>query len=218
MAHEELKALYEIDKQHSVTPYQYWEFKHISVSGDWVNCFFEPAFHAGTEYRRKPGAPVWPVSDDAEDARKWRELDEYLPTALNANAVMGKITELKSGKPPLIQGYTAEQWQAIIDGKFLCEFSDDGGNEDHSVRISVLRELCPERFPFYSGFGSKWKYCRPLRIKGVRQPWFGGECPVDPNARVSYVLRDGYKDQTEAGRIRWEHKAVMSGIVEFIEL
>lgn len=214
MAHEELKALYEIDSQHSDTPWEFWEADY----GDgWAEQTREPSWWATLPYRRKTGAPVWPVSDDAEDARKWRELEAFY----RGNGIMDtakKFLEIIEPKPALIQGYTAEQWQAIIDGKFLCEFSDADWHIENNYADRIVQVLTGITDGKFTGNDYHWPYCRPLRIKGVRQPWFGGEFPVDPSARVSYVLRDGYKDQIEAGRIRWEHKAVMSDIVEFIEL
>lgn len=230
MAHEELKALYEIDRQHSDTPGQYWDLK--TCNGEWVDAH-EPAFVSTIEYRRKPDAPVWTKSPkdqwhenienyvdivQAEDARKWRDLVREYDETNEARAMTSmfdafkKLTS-KNSTPQLIQGYTAEQWQTIIDGKFLCEFSD---REDFTDRI--IHELDSIGDHVFRSNECGWTYCRPLRTKGVRQPWFGGECPVNGHALVSYTLRDGHKEQAEARMLLWGNTGAPWNVTEFIEL
>lgn len=206
MAHEDLKKLYEIDKQNSDDPYQYWEFE--GTLGGWFTCPCPPAFYPDTEYRRKPGAPVWPVSDDAEDARKWRELEAFY----QGNDIMKtarKFLEIIEPKLALIEGHTADQWQAIIEGGFLCQFS---GTTDfsNSGAAALMRFDPSDEAPFWVG-QIGWRYCRPLRLKGHRQPWFGGECPVACDAQVYVKYKNGPR-HTVAAKVAWEN------VTEFIEL
>lgn len=207
MAHEELKAQYEIDKQYSDNPGQYWEFK--TCYEKWIDAY-NPRFLDNVEYRRKPDAPVW--TDDKEDARKWRELVEL--ASESGGISFEKFKEIRDGKKveELIQGYTSEQWQTIIDGKFLCEFSSDKNNW---YGISTLTHFALRKESdsiFTPKDGVTWRYCRPLRTKGVRQPWFGGECPVNENAYV-YAKYDSDLDSTgRAIDINWRK------VIEFIEL
>lgn len=213
MAHEELKKLYEIDEQHSDTPWEWWEFLD---GGSWSSLGCAPGWFEADDYRRKPDAPVWP--DDKEDARKWRELDKHFEDAEKEDhrAFHWKFLDIKYGKaePQLIQGYTAEQWQVIIDGKFLCEFSDIEGFGDNPL-IQTLKEIDP----FRSRSCLTWNFCRPLRIKGVRQPWFGGERPVALGAKVVVTSRAGVVECCQADDVGWQHKPDHQlDIVEFIEL
>lgn len=199
MAHEELKALYEIDKQNSDDPGKYWEFR--APSNFWVACC-APAFLSEVEYRRKPGAPVWPVNNDAEDARKWRELEAFY----HGNGIMDaakKFLEIIEPKPALIQGYTAEQWQAIIDGEFLCEFKNS--EDEECVIINFLES-------FDEADSGEYQFFRPLRTKGVRQPWFGGERPINEGAHVHCSYKNGLTSTGFAGYVDWRI------VVEFIEL
>lgn len=208
MAHEELKALYEIDKQHSDKPWEFWE---ADYGAGWENQLHKPFWWETVPYRRNPDAPVWP--DDKEDARKWRELEAYLPTSMNSQAVVEKISQLRS--PALIQGHTAEQWQTIRDGGFLCEFSDvDFSLASGPFIIGRLDEIKPwKEKRSFTGLSVGFMYCRPLRTKGVRQPWFGGACPVDGKAMV--LVKSGYGPdwfKFSASTVTW------GAVTEFIEL
>lgn len=208
MAHEELKALYEIDSQHSDTPWEFWEFHD---GEEWLSAGIYPMFNARVKYRRKPDAPVW--GDDKEDARKWRELEAfYQGNGITDTAK--KFLEIIEPKQELIQGYTAEQWQRIIDEGFLCEFTDIEGFGGVPL-IQTLKEIDP----FRSESCLTWNFCRPLRIKGVRQPWFGGECPVDSSTLVVVIMASGRNRCARAADFNWNlEKHRPSRIVEFIEL
>lgn len=216
MAHEELKALYETDKQHSDTPWEYWEFK--SINGDWIGCY-DPGFYADIEYRRNPDAPVWP--DDKEDARKWRKLKGKLDSyshPIGYKEIFDAYVEAITPELELIQGYTAEQWQMIIDGKFLCEFADY--NFPESPIVSALHSRKDSGFCCEAEDGEEgavFKNCRPLRIKGVRQPWFGGECPVE--GKVVAKCEDGEVILGQPAKHMWKNDGTFKKvIVEFIEL
>lgn len=87
--------------------------------------------------------------------------------------VLGETVSRGAEKAPaLIQGYTAEQWQEIIDGGYLCEFSMNG-NFTRCPVYCTLQE-------FDSGGGSAsflphpakgiFAYCRPAQLKGVIRP------------------------------------------------
>ena len=208
MAHEELKALYEIDKQHSDKPGQYWELK--TCNGKWVDAH-EPAFVRTIEYRRKPDAPVWP--DDKEDARKWRELMKQIEDSRNS-INNSSCCYVEPEKPDLIQGYTREQWQRIIDEGFLCELSDDELFNPETRLIDHLSSFDGNEDRHFKDFsGLYFTHCRPLRIKGVRQPWFGGaECPVDKMTYVVATYKTGTSELQYAGCQHWPN------VTEFIEL
>lgn len=124
----------------------------------------------------------------------------------------------KPKEPELIQGYTAEQWLQIIDGKFLCEFSDRMDDSGWVVGpLTGFDFSHPQPFEYYGGSGN-WRCCRPLRAKGVKQPWFGGEKPVGSDAVVAVYLRDGTTASGDVGGLRWEHIPERDDIIAFIEL
>jgi hypothetical protein len=105
--------------------------------------------------------------------------------------------------PNKLQGYTMEQWQAIIDGGYLCEIADEDGEWYNSiVRLSAVD---PNKSEF-SIVGEKhyiWAYARPAQIPGVLRPWFGGECPVDPDTLVFVKFRSGAYNVMGAGVFDW---------------
>jgi hypothetical protein len=86
-------------------------------------------------------------------------------------------------KPDLIQGYTAEQWQEIIDGRYLCEFAPDDAFLPEQTDIAILKEFYHlEEHPFTVSNGL-WKYCRPAQIKGVMRPIF-----VEPEDKSAWCV------------------------------
>lgn len=95
------------------------------------------------------------------------------------------ITDFAEKKEPeLIQGYTAEQWQEIIDGGYLCEF-EGSGNES----IGFLEEIKGGGYPFQQIDGSDWTNCRPAQIKGALSLiWVK---PVD-NPYCVFLNEDGH--------------------------
>ena len=90
-----------------------------------------------------------------------------------------------------IQGYTSEQWQEIIDGGYLCEFSENGIDFDGS-RVAELAKYRNTNTglwfypPLYLGF----KFCRPAQLQGVMRPIFVE--PGDIDAMCTFFNEDGY--------------------------
>ena len=70
--------------------------------------------------------------------------------------------------------------------------------------------------------GMDWRYCVPIvDRKGIKRPWFGGQCPVDEDAKVLIYFRDGtegYDDWCSAEDYIWEHVNSDGDIVAYIEL
>lgn len=89
---------------------------------------------------------------------------------------------------PLIQGYTAEQWQEIISGGYLCEFSDDDNFNEERGGIVKISEI------YATGCISTknrvdHRFCRPAQIKGVMRPIF-----VEPENKDVYVVMFDHDD------------------------
>lgn len=130
-------------------------------------------------------------------------------------------------EPELIQGYTAEQWQEIIAGKYLCEFSDDKNYNKHNSYYDVLDGLRDKR-GFHTGmieernlFVSKrhlildFKYCRPSQLKGILRPIFVE--PVDKESECCFIF-----DDSSCTNIKWSdlirHSKHMKYVIKYIEL
>lgn len=134
---------------------------------------------------------------------------------------LGKeIEKLKKDQDKLICGYTKEQWDHIIDGGFICEFSDwpdfRGGG-----RLGLLGQIRNSETALIFRINGKiafWKYCRPAQIKGVMKPWFGGECPVDGASRVMVRYNGGGVSFSSGGCYDWCHNYESSNIVAYMEI
>lgn len=50
---------------------------------------------------------------------------------------------------------------------------------------------------------------------GVWTAWTGGECPVDKDARVEVMYRDGETEQSKAVHFAWHHQGFESDIIRY---
>lgn len=103
----------------------------------------------------------------------------------------GKRVELQKhiSKPELIQGYTAEQWQEIIDGGYLCEYSQDG--EKWYFTKAELGSLDLSRGNMFGRIEiGSFAFCRPAQIKGVLRPIFVE--PIDKTSMCAFFSKDGF--------------------------
>jgi hypothetical protein len=95
--------------------------------------------------------------------------------------------------PELIQGYTAEQWQEIIDGGYLCEVSQFKDFASfHMSAIEELRKHTTHNFviPRLINSANCYSRCRPAQIKGVLRPiWVE---PVDDGRMCAFFDKGGY--------------------------
>lgn len=121
-----------------------------------------------------------------------------------------------------IQGYTAEQWQEIIDGGYLCEFSFDENFGD--TLVSTLESHDEPNGRFFEKDRGSWTMCRPAQIKGVMRPIFVE--PVEPSVSCTFFSVDGLPispdglDMTNCGFIfnHWVDKAKENGATKYIEV
>jgi hypothetical protein len=92
----------------------------------------------------------------------------------------------------LIQGYTKEQWQEIIDGEYLCEFSNNTAFTFCEGEIGKLQSFTggspSDGFVRVGTYISK-QYCRPSQHKGVMRPIFIE--PMDKDATCHFFTKDG---------------------------
>lgn len=113
------------------------------------------------------------MSDDRMD----EFIDEFLARFKKATGFDFKTGKLCSSiQPPqgepLIQGYTAEQWQEIVGGGYLCEVGD---RDDDLWLPALLIKIAKDNL-FVTRAGNHeetlWVNCRPAQIKGVMRPIF----------------------------------------------
>lgn len=113
------------------------------------------------------------MSDDRMD----EFIDEFLlrfKKATGFDFATGKMcasTQPPQGQP-LIQGYTAEQWQEIIDGGYSCEFRHIGSEPWRIMKLGGIFCQETEDYIFKDISAESWAYCRPAQIKGVMRPIF----------------------------------------------
>jgi hypothetical protein len=140
-----------------------------------------------------------------------KEISKQLPTVEqaceNIRKNMEAIRRYDFSEPELIQGYTAEQWQEIIDGGYLCEFTSD---DYRHAKISKLKE-CDGVFCDVSS--TYWHSCRPAQIKGVMRPIW-----VEPESTSSdCVFFDGDNRIVREGKW-YEAEIPRSVSTKYIEL
>jgi hypothetical protein len=91
------------------------------------------------------------------------------------NALALVLKESLVGNPQKIQGYTAEQWQEIIDGGYLCEFSMVPlgiGGHTRIGELCVLHHADGKLWWASKRDSNQWSHCRPAQLKGVMRPIF----------------------------------------------
>jgi hypothetical protein len=131
------------------------------------------------------------------------KLSEMIREAMSPDCAVREPVELV-----LIQGYTEAQWQEIIDGKYLCEFSGSGNEA-----IGHLEELKGDLFPFQQYNGSDWSNCRPAPLKGVLRPIFVE--PVGDGAMCHFFDEDGaYLDCTNWGKSAYHQGVRATSYIE----
>lgn len=106
---------------------------------------------------------------------------------------------------------------ALLGSDYLLAFWDyEGGHESSYRRLGKVKNN-GRSHPFCNAV-SHWKHCGPVMLRGVKRPWFGGECTVDPDAEVVIYRRDGVRANVMAGSLIWDHCGADHDIFAYIEL
>ena len=118
-------------------------------------------------------------------------------------------------------------WIIKHEPKMLLYFTDtydrleDKGFDGASIN-SLRRYFISGRNPYEDADGMSWRFCVPIvDRKGIKRPWFGGECPVDGDTKVMLYFRDGtfsMGDWCTAEDYIWEHRNSDGDIMAYIEL
>lgn len=58
-----------------------------------------------------------------------------------------------------------------------------------------------------------WKHIR--LITNPPRPWFGGDCPVDPNIKIRIWMRNGEPLVVKAGEYNWAHGRLDGDIIAY---
>jgi len=118
------------------------------------------------------------------------DLVESIIEAVKEELCSGEL-KWEHHEPELIQGYTAEQWQVIIDGGYLCEFSDRLKFQASWFNVLASRD----GDSFEDCDGDVMSHCRPAQIKGVLRPiWI--EPVGDPHCHF-------FSEDIHVGRRPW---------------
>jgi len=127
--------------------------------------------------------------------------------------------QAEAGK--LYDGLTLEQWQYVIDGKFLCEFWDDNCEPADSRGVSWLDEVTEPNWKNtifrWCRNAVQWEHCRPAQVYGLRHPCFGKrpEWLKDSDLIVMAIWEDGpmtTSPRVTVGGFRF------TGCIEFIAM
>lgn len=113
---------------------------------------------------------------------------------LNPGIVLGEPVQR-------ICGLTMEEWDVVIDGKYLCECK----HEEHygwSPFKLIIHEIYDKDKAFRMGNGVPHTFCRPYRAVGHVQPYFdNAECKayldgLNTNALIirHYTIWAGWKE------------------------
>jgi len=115
----------------------------------------------------------------------------------------------------LIDGYTREQWQRIIDGKYLCEFWDT--ERFVSPIFSLLGSVIKKPLPFVRNQGMPYKHCRPAQLYGTRHPCFGKrpEWLKDDDRIIWVKYDDGSHTTSDFFNAK---KMLFEDVIEFIAM
>lgn len=98
----------------------------------------------------------------------------------------------------------------------LCWFWDSADRDPEKRPIGTFEGMAGGLFKAQTG--TRWMNCAPYIAKGTRQPWSGGDCPVDKDALVVFEMRYGGIDIRKVGDVQWRHKGSGGNIIAYWEL
>jgi len=117
---------------------------------------------------------------------------------------------------PVTDVLTTDQWNKVIDGKFLCGFWDGNGDDQVSSRAYLVNRTSHQNYTVYTdGHGVPWEHCKPVRELGIKQPHFRGQPPPPElnSDRTLVYYEDGSVHQlSDHNHFDWDD------IVAFIEV
>jgi len=151
-----------------------------------------------------------------------REICERLKEVETAVA---SLQEMLASAKKTRCGLTIEQWQRIIDEKYLVGASDKSIGVARQVKMITIYNLIElktdinEDYPFVASANISWKYAAIPDIIGIRKPHFGGACPTKHEGRIVYKMKSGnWGDAESSADLFWKQECDNNDILEYIEL
>ena len=95
---------------------------------------------------------------------------------LNNESIIKDLEDML--KPERIYGLTMDEWQVVIGGGYLCEYSQ---NTEHFTHEKIALEIIKDgdvkgrRFRSVAATSSTYSNCRPYRAVGHVQPYFDND-------------------------------------------
>lgn len=131
----------------------------------------------------------------------------------------------KEKKGSGVQILTEEQGREIAGNGFIGRFADRAkdleGTEKELATLDSMFHTKGVTYPFMKG-PTEWALFKPAIEKGVKRPWFGGDCPVDEDAYVVIYRRDGQTHHARAEDISWDRSTLSEHasweVIAYIEL
>ena len=137
-----------------------------------------------------------------------KAIEAAMPAIEEAELFINEMNE--PDEPQKIQGYTAEQWQEIIDGGYLCEFAMTASFFE--PYLQTLDAVTDKQFCSDKEGGIFALTCRPAQLKGVMRPIF-----VEPSSVGAYcVFFDEYGHVSGYGN--WESYWTNKDNTKYIDL
>ena len=113
-------------------------------------------------------------------------VDKYMCGHAGANEVLEQVQSilndaLEPPEPERICGLTMDEWQVIIDGGFLCAYSDQKHKAIERAKegkyLAILKVVLPsnKNNMFYDNVGRPWAFAMPYRAVGHVQPYFDND-------------------------------------------
>jgi len=101
-------------------------------------------------------------------------------------------------------GYTEEQWQFVIDGKFLVQMHKMAMSlaEDCEVKL-CLTDFKPKARNCFCNGVVEYMYCHIVREKGIKQPAFGRDV-ADNEPVVTHIKKQNIFRTNVARFVKWD--------------
>ena len=120
-----------------------------------------------------------------------KELNNKMIEELEGILLSMKEQQKKLLEAPVTDVLTEEQWNRVIDERYLCDFWD-GDKDRRPSSLAYLDNRTSQDYTVYTdGHGVPWEHCEVYREKGIKQPHFRGQPPEIGSDNVLIYYEDG---------------------------
>jgi len=145
-----------------------------------------------------------------------KELNDKMIEELEGILQSMKEQRDKLLEAPVTDVLTEEQWNHVIDERYICKFWDSSNKDTLDLRISYLADqgLSEDYEVYTDSSGTPWEDCEVYRVKGIKQPHFRGQPPPEIGSdNVLIYYEDGVVHMVPSSDLfNWDD------IVAFIEV